>query len=498
MITHVRIKNFRSFGVTDGSKNQEFDFGKFSLIVGDNSSGKSNILRALRCATNPSVDDVERHDFFIRVGRDKDRKKERKSGHIEIELKCQARGGGKPTTILCKISGTSRDGFRKVFKIGNKIYPEIVEGSTPHSALVKSLERYATFVAPPVRDVEYLKTTLDMLPQGTTSTIKDSQTKLIQKLNDKLRKIAKQLKGSMKVSGIDVTAEIDFSELMKITKLNFLVNDQVHLPLANLGQGLVSKAILKLVELQGGNRVICIEEPEVHVHPTAIRSVIRAFREFSERPSRQVLMTTHSAEVVNCSTFDSLLSLKKIGNRTEVTSLGQKDIPWLRDREELEFSIVGRFQQGVIFLSKRVLLVEGPYDRLFLEYLESVGKIKIAEQDIVVVECGGYGEIGKFAEVLRLLKKPYAILLDDNSVVQKGNGFPTGKVFADLFRAGTVKERDFNKVTRKAFSEGTAFKKRRIISDVQATIREEAYLVSLGFNDLNDYLINKLLKIQLH
>ena len=64
MITHVEIKDFRSFGVTPGSRPGSFDLKPFTVIVGDNSAGKSNIVRALLFATTPDIESVTRYDFF--------------------------------------------------------------------------------------------------------------------------------------------------------------------------------------------------------------------------------------------------------------------------------------------------------------------------------------------------------------------------------------------------------------------------------------------------
>ena len=99
MITDVSIKNFRSFGVTEGSRPTKFSLSNLTIIVGDNSAGKSNILRALRFATDPSVAGMRRSDFFIRRAKDK----VRKSGKIEIELSSTIKG--KIYKIVCHGGG---------------------------------------------------------------------------------------------------------------------------------------------------------------------------------------------------------------------------------------------------------------------------------------------------------------------------------------------------------------------------------------------------------
>lgn len=88
MIRKLIIKNYRSFGVTSGSKVHEIEFSPLTILVGDNSSGKSNLLRALKFATTPELGRLSRTDFFIRKGKDK----ERKAGKIEVSIEAEIDG----------------------------------------------------------------------------------------------------------------------------------------------------------------------------------------------------------------------------------------------------------------------------------------------------------------------------------------------------------------------------------------------------------------------
>jgi DNA repair exonuclease SbcCD ATPase subunit len=99
MITKLTIKNYRSFGVNAGGLPQTIELKPLTFIVGDNSSGKSNILRALEFATTPSVAGMSRTDFFVAVSGDK----ERKAGEIRIVVESVI--GETTTTIECVAKG---------------------------------------------------------------------------------------------------------------------------------------------------------------------------------------------------------------------------------------------------------------------------------------------------------------------------------------------------------------------------------------------------------
>jgi len=57
----IRIKNFRSFGIFPNTK-EFLEIGDFTVIVGKNDAGKSNLLRAIKILLN---DEKEREKVTI-------------------------------------------------------------------------------------------------------------------------------------------------------------------------------------------------------------------------------------------------------------------------------------------------------------------------------------------------------------------------------------------------------------------------------------------------
>jgi len=52
------------------------------------------------------------------------------------------------------------------------------------------------------------------------------------------------------------------------------------------------------VELIGKDAVLCIEEPEIHLHPKAQASLCDAFVEVVRRLGTQLVLTTHSEHIL--------------------------------------------------------------------------------------------------------------------------------------------------------------------------------------------------------
>ena len=488
MITHAVIQDFRSFGVTSGSKPQEFDLHPLTILVGDNSAGKSNILRALSFATSPSIGDIKRSDFFIRMAKDK----ARKAGEIDIRLISRTAAG--ETSIHCIGKGSDQSGYRKEFTIDGTKYAPVTGAAAPDPALVAALAPHEVFLAPTVRDVAYLSSAKDLLPLATRSTITGTSKRLQQELTKKLLGVCKQLQGTLNVKGITAIPILELEELMGIVKLGFEVDNDIKLPLQNLGQGHISKAILKLAEIQGAQHTICIEEPEIHVHPTGIKSLLSTFKEVVKQPHRQIIVTTHAESVVNNADFDHLLVVRKEGQRSVVNAISPKTVG-LASSNTIENTILRKQQRGALFLSKFVLLVEGPFDRMFLELVDRNGALGLVEQDVLIVEIGGKGEYEKYHKLLTDLKKPFAVLLDNDTLVETlpgAAGTKDGVVIKALKDSGYIKSQEWTAVEQDTYISASVSRKRKLAETVNNLIRGNhgsVVAITHGHHDIHELIL---------
>jgi AAA15 family ATPase/GTPase len=69
--------------------------------------------------------------------------------------------------------------------------------------------------------------------------------------------------------------------------------------LVNEGLGTNQLVTILAKVLQSNNRFICIDEPEIHLHPTIIDKLVAVLIEMAEKENKQFLISTHSEHFVN-------------------------------------------------------------------------------------------------------------------------------------------------------------------------------------------------------
>ena len=483
MYKKLSISNFRSFGVNQGGKPQVVEFSPLTIIVGDNSAGKSNIIRALMMATDPYCNYLKREDFFLRKTSNSVRKSPK------IELICDIELEGTNTKLETKVSGAKKETFQKEFYIdGNKI-GESNAISPPSEDLIAQLKPFSLFVAPTIRDISYLSKAKDLLPIATRSTITGASTALRKELGQRLSAVTSKLSIATRFKGISARPTFNLDELMSIVGLTFEVNDEIDLPLEHLGHGDISKVIIKLAELQGGEHCIAIEEPEIHVHPTGIKTLVYAFEDLVEKNDRQVIITTHSESLVNNTKFESLVHVKQLGQRSiakRVSALG------VRSGSTEEHSIIRKSQRGLLFLSKMLVIVEGPDDRMLLEILDDRGDLDLFKNDISILELSGFGEFEKYRKVLSRIEVPYIVLMDEIQVAkcdQQGT-WSNGDVFSRLEISDELPSNKLSKFDPEKYGKSAPSRKRSIVANLSNEWGlDNIGFISHGHKDINELVL---------
>lgn len=399
-IEKVRIKGFRNFD------DVVVELGEKTLIFGPNDSGKTNFLHALRILFDPSLSardfELTTSDFNCRTNPDR----------VEIAATlCDVR-----EDCLISVFGGNLDEGRTVvgytcnregdykFLVGNEkagIEPvqsrfyikhlvlEYVNSTRDASRFLKRSQNALLQAARDSRNeddahdddvsIKEIQNSLESLNDGISGL--HYITNALKTVNDEMARMSALNEGR---EARLVAGNTDAGKLLDNLQLAYLSDD---VPLTFGGEGrnnqlffstwLSQRNIKKPVEKVS---IVAIEEPEAHLHPQQQRALAKYL---SSCINGQVLLTTHSPQIVDRFVSDALVKMGSEGKptcsgiklRTEVDDLGYRLNPIVAE----------------VFFSRGVFLVEGPSEIIFFRALAASVGIDLDRENLSILSVDGVG-----------------------------------------------------------------------------------------------------------
>ncbi|WP_316901002.1 AAA family ATPase [Pseudodesulfovibrio indicus] len=405
-LDEMEISGFKGFGETFRIS---FNQG-INILVGENSSGKSAVVDAIRMLMNEnefgraSTSDQDFHRPFSKP----------KNGAKSIDIKCVFDGLSKNerTAFLPWSTGSKRVSLS--LSVDNKqnnkgFFTRKVWGGDSHSSLFEweLFDSINCVYLPPLRDAEFKlkegrysrlarllrklnKDDIDKSKKGKTlhpleedvknfnETLSKDKTKAIYKANQVIKG---KLKDAMGVAFGQETliqfSEVNFDRIVENLRLLFFpkitgsISPEMFRSLEenSLGYNNLLYLATVLAELTSNTddeylKLLLIEEPEAHLHPQLQTKLLNYLELTAQEKNVQVIVTTHSP------VFSSAISVEYITHLQRIDESSAVATPISRCGLSAEsLSFINRWidlTKSTVFFSKGVILVEGIAEALLL------------------------------------------------------------------------------------------------------------------------------------
>lgn len=191
-----------------------------------------------------------------------------------------------------------------------------------------------------------------------------------------------------------------------------------------LGAGILETLLLLTHLIAHWNKVLCVDHPELHLHPHAQRG-LGLFIEGSKES--QVLIITHSPYFVNLNKNSSILRFVQKDAQTKIIEAPQN---YFTDDDFLKFEQFLDVDIKELFFARKVLLVEGPTELGALPIFASQNGYNLDENGVSVINVGGKETFEIFVKLCVGFDIPYFIVADNDAsrIIKKIiDGYPNCK-----------------------------------------------------------------------
>ena len=406
-LRELQIRDFRRIDALTVS----FPRG-LTVLVGENNSGKTTIIDALRLMlfSSRDLDSLRLTEDDFRAGTE----------HAPIEISCRFVGLEDEDEVHfqeCLVDvGDGRFEMQVNARVEfnettNRCNVKMWGGETEGGSLPSNhYDRLATIYLQPLRDPER---GLRPGQHSQVSRLIDCLTKEDQRAdfetiatdaNEKIRvlKPVKDARGDINAQ----MAAIAGSELAQKTELIFadptfrriiagLQPEIEGLPFALNGLGynnlIFTSATLGTLRRspQFSFRSILVEEPEAHLHPQLQRLLLKHLADVAsnhEGNEVQVIASSHSPILVSQAPIDSVVSVHEVDGKVSavaVCSITMDD----RDKKKLQRYLDAT--RGELFFARRILMVEGIAEALLVPVLAKIAGGNLKESSVTVLNADG-------------------------------------------------------------------------------------------------------------
>lgn len=449
-LSRVKIKNLRNFSAVD------VKLAPNVVLLGENRAGKSNFLFALRLVLDASLTDRARQ---LRLSDIYDGCDLAADPEVRVDLDFSDWGNDPALVALLTDHRPAEDHaiarlsyvFRKKAEVegppkseGDFEFKFFGGGDETRAVRPEVRRRISLDILHALRDAEAELGTWrssplrPLLEDALASIEKDELAAVADKLNEASSKLTAlapvtALEASIRneIEGLsgdahDIKAKLAFapSDPLRVFRSIALFIDEGRRNLtdASLGSANLAFLALKLAEFSWRRKknernytVLCVEEPEAHLHPQLQRRIFNRLFGKNADPARAMIITTHSPNIASVVSLKSVVLLRAGKEGTTAHALAHLPVQ-ATDLEDLQRYL--NTSRADIFFSRGVIFVEGDAEEALLPaFALSMGH-DLDDLGITVVNVGGVN-FSPYVKLAAALQIPFSVITDWDPIAGK-------------------------------------------------------------------------------
>lgn len=416
-ISKLTIEKFRAI------RKSEIEFGQETALVGQNSAGKSTILRALNAFFN-----FDEEENAFKEGRHAFQKTTTAIISVdfaEVPEQCELPRFHPGTGEVRARLKFRKSAVWQIFENGNWV-------AAPGD-FHRLLSEHIRYVYVPMRrdhevsswnEEGLLRSVVEAWLQKYTSR-RDTISPKVSELSARIQKkafggLSKQIRKVTPLNGdfsfgLEYETPPNYTLLLRDLVLRVTEGDTT-VDLQDCGSGTQSMTAFGLysylAELQGSTYVLGIEEPEQNLHPHAQRELLQNLKKLP----LQVIFTTHSTVMVDELDHEEIVLCRRISSVTrsiEVVTTQIQSAFWAGagfDRER--YYLFHRQRNSDIFFANHIVLVESPIDGEVVKHILAGEGINSSTYAVSIYSFGGVGSLPYAFKLLRELGMSFSVIVD--------------------------------------------------------------------------------------
>jgi putative ATP-dependent endonuclease of OLD family len=157
-----------------------------------------------------------------------------------------------------------------------------------------------------------------------------------------------------------------------------------------------------------------IDEPELCLHPNAIRDACRVLYDLAERPGWQIMVTTHSPVFIDLSRDNTSIVRveRQAGGKVNGTTLFRPERSSLSNDDKENLKLLNIYDPYVaeFFFGGRIIVVEGDTEYSAFKYVANLKPDGL--ENLHIIRARGKVTIASLAKILNHFGASYSILHD--------------------------------------------------------------------------------------